>query len=207
MYPQPQETRQRKVIDSNELQEAESGGEDLRAPCERSALATDGAGDVAPAKPKRPKTGAPQGNKNAYRHGLRQSGDRGDRRLLVLPSSPSRDRWADRLVDALRRKWEEAVVAQKGQLSRADEEAIQTAAKWELHSIRAGLWLRRDSEKITHAERMTASREVAEASERRDRALARLALGANTSDNADPFAAYFASRANATPTRPARTSR
>lgn len=151
----------------------------------------------APSKPERPKGGAPLKNKNAYRHGLRQQGDRGDRRLLVLPSSPPSDRWADRLVEGLRRKWEEAVIAQKGQLSRADEEAIQTAAKWELHSIRAGLWLKRDSKALTHAERMTASREVAEASERRDRALAKLGIDGNATPDADSWASFYAKQASA----------
>lgn len=172
-------------------------------PSQREAAATSAApaGDN-PSQSNARKGGAQKGNLNRYRHGLRQTGACGDRRILVLPTSPARDRWADRLVDALRRKWEQAVIEQKGELARADEEAIQTAAKWELHSIRAGTWLRRDHDKMTTAERIAASREMAEASERRDKALAKLGIDGMATTEADHIAAYFAKASSATPQAP-----
>lgn len=135
------------------------------------------------------KRGAQPGNQHRYKHGLRQEGPNGSRRLLVLASSPPRDRWMDRLVDALRQRWEQDVIAAKGKLSRVDERLINSAARWELHALRAGTWLRREHDKLTYDQRIAASREAATATDRRNSLLARLGIDTGGGES-DPWASF-----------------
>jgi len=120
------------------------------------------------------KTGAPKGNINGFRHGLRQGG----RRLLIIGSLPAGHRWAERIIDRLRVEWEQHVIAAKGRLSRADEETIQSAIRWERHAVLATCWLRKGFDTLTADQRLAFSREIAEASEKRDRKLRMLGIDA-----------------------------
>src|SRR5437879_2730371 len=66
---------------------------------------------------KRPKGGAPNGNRNAYRHGL------------YSPRGPKSERYIDRAAGLFRRHLESCVLAEHGEISVLDASLIQSAAE------------------------------------------------------------------------------
>lgn len=189
--PQPSKNLERKVIDSNDLQNDRTDAADLNAPCAQTASEPDSIaplGNVAaPAQTPPRATGAPLGNVNSQKHGLRS--ERG-RRLMILGGVAKGDGYVKRTLEALRTAWEESVVRLKGTLSPPDEAAICTAIRWEQHALRAGAWLRRADATLTPQEKLEFSRQIAEAGERRDKALAR--VGFSGGPPVDPWSALDA---------------
>ena len=112
---------------------------------------------------RRSKVGAPRGNLNAARDGLAIT-------RLCLGTLPAA--WANigRVCADLRRALEDAVVERRGKVTLSDAFTIQTACKWERHGMLATKWLR-DNPEMPPRERLDFSREIAKASEARDRAV------------------------------------
>jgi len=108
--------------------------------------------------------GAPTGNRNAMRHGLRAG---------KLPAGCGN---IENRINVFRRTLEDEKLAIAGEISIVDAAAINTACKWERHGMLALRWLRLEAEKLTASERLAFSREIARASAERDRALAGLEL-------------------------------
>jgi hypothetical protein len=108
------------------------------------------------------------GNLNRVRQGLHIS-------RLSLGNLPPR--WANvgRVCAALRRELESAVMALRGEVSLADACTIQRACRWERHALLAQKWLR-DNPDLPPAERLEFSKQIAQAGEKRDRALKSLGL-------------------------------
>jgi len=111
-----------------------------------------------------PRGGAPFGNRNAMRHGLRAGS---------LPKGAS---YIAREMVALRREIEDAVLARRGRIELYEAALIQTAVRWERHALLAQRWLRLNAETMTHEERVRYSREIARASSERDKCLKLLGL-------------------------------
>lgn len=123
-----------------------------------------------PAKQKR-KGGAPKGNGNAIRHGLR--GVRG----------PKGDRYIDSNVFEYRRELEAEVLDRYGKISVQHAEIIQTACEALRHSWRCNRWLKKDFDGMSHDSRRQYSRDALDALELRNKLTARLRGGGTTQDN------------------------
>lgn len=108
--------------------------------------------------------GAQPANRNALRHGLRAG------RL------PSDARYIENRLAKFRVRLEDAVLAARGTVTIIEAATIQTVLRWERHAALAQRWLRLHAAEMTHADRLSFSREVARASSERDRALASLSL-------------------------------
>lgn len=108
--------------------------------------------------------GAPEGNSNSVRHGLRAG------------NLPKGLRWVEHRVNGFRRIVEEAVIELKGRISLTDAAAINTAIRWERHAILAGAWLRKACDTMNHDQRLKYSEAVAKASDARDRHIRSLGL-------------------------------
>lgn len=127
------------------------------------------------------KAGAPRGNRNALRHGLRAG---------RLPPGCGAIR---RAIDELRRSLEDAVSAARGTVNLLDATRIQSALRHETHAQLCRRWMR--LEEGLDADRMlTFAREVVRATESRDRAIAALNLGGGGPDPLDALRAALASR-------------
>lgn len=119
------------------------------------------------------KGGAPAGNANAMRHGLKAA------------KLPAGCKYIEHAINALRRQLEAAVVSLRREVTLLDAAAIQTACKWEKHGRLAEHWLRHEHEKLTPTERLNFSREAARAAAERDKALASLRLDGKPDDAFD----------------------
>lgn len=117
---------------------------------------------VPPKQPRR--VGAPVGNANRTRHGMRGAG---------LPPGCGH---IQRATCAFRREVEAAVLEARGEITLVDAASINTAFRAERHAQLAQRWLAVEAESMTPADRLNYSREVARASELRDKALAALDL-------------------------------
>jgi hypothetical protein len=118
------------------------------------------------------RSGAPRGNSYATKHGLRSAG-------IKTGMMPKGARYIQHRINALRRELEAAVVAAKGEVSLVDAATIQTAVKYEAHGCLAQRWLRLNEGEMKPLERLQFSREIANASSQRDKAIAALELGRN----------------------------
>jgi len=105
--------------------------------------------------------------RNNLKHGLR---------TVSLGSVPAGASYVGRLTMRLRREVENAVVASKGSVDLMDSCHINTAVKWERHSLLCTLWLRKQAPTMSHDQRLAYSRAIAKASECRDKALEKLGL-------------------------------
>lgn len=108
--------------------------------------------------------GAPIGNANRMRHGLRGSG---------LPAGCGHIRKA---VNDFRRQLEDAILEARGEITLVDAANVSTAFRWEKHAQLAQRWLRLEAESMSPADRLAYSRDVARASAERDKAIAALGL-------------------------------
>ena len=111
------------------------------------------------------KPGAPKENLNGAKHYLSAGG---------WPADATHDR---RLVAKFGRVLRDEVLAAGGKLDIMTGATIQTVLRWERHARLAARWLRREGEKMEPAERLHFSKEVAMASERRDKAMRLLRIG------------------------------
>ena len=73
---------------------------------------------------------------------------------------------------------EDAVLANRNEVSILDAACIQTCLRWERHAALAQRWLVKADNELKPEQRLTFSREVARASSERDKALATLRLDA-----------------------------
>lgn len=110
------------------------------------------------------KSGPPKGHGNAIRHGL------------SCGRLPKQARYIEHRINSLRRQLEEAVQQVRGKITLSDAANIQTALRWERHSMLAQRWLRVEGEKLAPMERLNFSREICKASTERDKALTALQL-------------------------------
>jgi len=113
---------------------------------------------------KKGRSGAPRGNRNALRHGLK-SGE-----------LPKDCKYVEIRINVIRRNIEDAVIACKGKVSLTDAAYINTAIKWERYSILSHRWLTREYKKLPITERLKITKEIATSSEKRDAALEALYL-------------------------------
>jgi hypothetical protein len=123
------------------------------------------------------KQGAPIGNRNSLRHGLRAGS---------LPKGAS---YIKREINLLRREIETAVMNRHGEIDLYRAALIQTAIRWERHGMLVQRWLRREAGEMDAAQRLAYSRDIARASESRDRCLKE--LGLNAGDHADILDALY----------------
>ena len=110
------------------------------------------------------KTGAPQKNRNAMRHGLRAG---------QLPKGAS---YIKRDCDALRRVIEDVLLAKHGEIDIYKSALIQTAIRWERHAMLVQRWLRKEVDDMNAMERIAYSKDIANASTNRDKCLKELGL-------------------------------
>ncbi len=127
----------------------------------------------------------PAGNKNAVTHGLRME-------LNELPADCSRIR---RERYKMRRVLEDTILERDGTISPYQASTIQTAIRWSTHSALAARWLRIEPD-LTIEQKLALSRDVARASESRDRCLK--LLGLDKRDGGNTIAAFY----DASPSEP-----
>jgi hypothetical protein len=108
--------------------------------------------------------GAPIGNNNACRHGLKGG------------KLPKDCKFIEQRVNHFRRQVETAVLAQKGDIDLPDAAAVNTACRWEKHSCLAHRWLVKQWDVLKPEELLMFSREIAKASSERDKALREIGL-------------------------------
>lgn len=116
------------------------------------------------------KRGAPKGNRNALRHGLKGG------------QCPPGAEYIENRVNVLRRNLENAVLDAKGSIGIVDATAVNSALKWERHGLLAQHWLRKQSETLTPTECLKFSEAVAKASDARDKAIRQLNLDRDDND-------------------------
>ena len=109
------------------------------------------------------RSGAPRGNNNAMRHGLKGG------------QLPKDCRYIELRLNAFRRNLEDAVMAERGAVTLTDAAAIQTCLRWERHAALAQRWLVKSTD-MKPEQKLAFSREIARASSERDKALAMLKL-------------------------------
>jgi hypothetical protein len=115
--------------------------------------------------PKQRTPGAPRGNRNALRHGLKSG------------QFPKDAKFIEVRLNVVRRNLEDAVVRTHGSVSEEHACYIQTAIRWEGHAAKAQRWLTKEDKNLTVSEKLQFSREIATASANRDRAISMLELG------------------------------
>jgi len=108
--------------------------------------------------------GAPVGNRNNMRHGLRAG---------RLPAGCGTIR---RSIDELRRQLEDAVLQVHGEIGIVAAAQIQTAIRFERHAMLSQRWLRMHADTMQPNERLAYSRDIAKASESRDKVIATLRI-------------------------------
>jgi hypothetical protein len=87
-------------------------------------------------------------------------------------------------LNAFRRQLEDQILALRGEITLLDAANIQTAIRWERHGCLAQHWLRKAGTKLKPMDQLNFSREIARASTERDRALERLSLVKDTTQDA-----------------------
>jgi hypothetical protein len=112
------------------------------------------------------------GNRNALRHGLKSG------------KLPAGCQYVENRLNAFRRQLEDQILALRGEITLLDAANIQTAIRWERHGCLAQLWLRMAGTKLKPMDQLNFSREIARASTERDRALERLSLVKDTTQDA-----------------------
>jgi hypothetical protein len=110
------------------------------------------------------KGGAPRGNRNSLRHGLRAAG---------LPKGFA---WLERELRTLRKALERAVVEKHGEVDVLAAASISTAIRGEQAARLIGRWLAKECDSMTASDRLNYTREIVKASESRDRAIRSLDL-------------------------------
>lgn len=120
---------------------------------------------------KKGRSGPPEGNRNAMRHGLKAG------------QLPKDAKYIEHRLNAFRRQLEDVVIANRGEVSLTDAAAIQTCLRWERHAYLAQRWLVKAGDSLKPTERLQFSREIARASTERDKALAALKLDRDRADD------------------------
>jgi len=115
----------------------------------------------------------PNPHRNALKHGLR---------TLSLGTMPKGASYVGQLSCRFRRDLEAAVMAIKGEISLMDAAYINTACRCERHALLAQRWLRHNAHEMTHDQRLNYSKEIANASMSRDKALGKLGIDKRQDD-------------------------
>jgi hypothetical protein len=115
--------------------------------------------------------GAPVGNANSLKHGLRAS-----RRQLTLGKLPRGCAHVVSRVGALRRILEDLHIEHHGDLDYKAELIIQSACRHEQAALLAQRWLRISADTMNHAERLQYLQAIANESDKRDKSIAALKL-------------------------------
>jgi len=89
---------------------------------------------------------------------------------------PDGCKYVELRLNKFRRYVEDCVIAAKGEVSLTDAAYIQSAMRWERHGVLAQRWLKQNFDKMTHADKLRFSREIADASDKRDKAIRNLNL-------------------------------
>src|SRR5580704_6418392 len=108
--------------------------------------------------------GAPVGNANAMRHGLRSI------RL------PGRCRYLELATFRIRRELEDACLSKFGEVSVRSAAFIQSICRHEVRSSLAARWLRLEGEKLPIEQRLALLREIGRATTERDKSIDALKL-------------------------------
>lgn len=95
---------------------------------------------------------------------------------LTLGRLPKGNAWIMRVAQRFANALMDAVIESGGRLDVYTLALIQTAVKWERHSMMAQKWLREHIDKMNPDTRLAYSREIARASAERDRTLRQLGL-------------------------------
>jgi hypothetical protein len=112
---------------------------------------------------------APVNNRNAVRHGLyAQHLGKGNNHIR-------------RVASEFRRALESAVLAEYSEIDVVNAGVIQSACRWEVHSLLAAKWLRQNPD-MPVGEKLKFSREIAKGSSERDKCIAMLRLSAGKTD-------------------------
>lgn len=120
----------------------------------------------------KPKRGAPTGNSNRRTHGLTTL-----RHGLKLGKLGKDCRYLENRINEIRRNLEAAVAQCHGSVSIEHAAYIQTSLRWEMHSALAQRYLTKDGAKLSPTDKLYFSKEIANASANRDRAISMLELG------------------------------
>lgn len=113
-----------------------------------------------------------QGNRNATRHGLTAG---------QLPKGAA---YVRRITDSLRVALERAITDRNGgEVSLYHAALIQSAVRWERHSLLSQRWLRQEAATMNADQRLAYSRETARASAERDKCLKLLGLDISAHDH------------------------
>ena len=118
--------------------------------------------------------GAPRGNSNAFRHGMRGS------------NLPHGCEYIAKAIRYFRRQLEQAVFEVRGEVTLLDAASINTAFRYERLAQLAQRWLAVNSEEMSYTEKLACAREAARASAERDKAIAMLKLD-ERQQSSDPF--------------------
>lgn len=121
------------------------------------------------------------GNVKGVRHGLKSNPALGSLRL-AMGNLPKGMRKVELAALSFRKALEAAVADRHGCISLVHALAVNTAARWERHAALCLRWLREHEKELTHGERLAYSREIAQASGYRDKAVAQLRLDAAAID-------------------------
>jgi uncharacterized protein YjcR len=109
------------------------------------------------------KGGAPEGNRNALRHGLRSS---------TLPRGCE---YITRFINVLRRQLEDAVTAQRGKVTLGEALIIQTMCRLETEAQLSARWIQKTKD-LTPSDAVRFQSKVTESSIRRDARFEKLGL-------------------------------
>ncbi len=123
----------------------------------------------------KPQGGAPRGNVNAMRHGLRSGSD------------PKGCSYIGKQAGEFRQSLEAKVLARAGEIDVYESSLIHTAVSWLKHGLKCRRWLKVNFNDLSADQRVTYSREAPRAFESMTRCLK--LLGLDTKPNADPWAA------------------
>jgi hypothetical protein len=124
---------------------------------------------------------APEGNSNAWKHGLRSS--------LVLVAVPPKAAWIKKLMAAFRRDLEAAVVERHGEVSLMRAAVINSASRHETIAQLAGRMLKLAGDEVKTETKLAILDRIGRATDARDRCIRALELDATH----DAWGAYFAS--------------
>ncbi len=113
-----------------------------------------------------PGRSGPPGNRHAAKHLIYAGGS-------LPPGASYVRKLRDRLVQALR----DAVFAKHGEVDLVAAATIQSIGRHETVALLAQRWLRQRADKMTDADRLTYAKAIADASDKRDRAIRSLDLG------------------------------
>lgn len=114
--------------------------------------------------------GAPLGNTNAFKHGLKAE------RAFATGLLPAKCRWIVNRVTLLRKRLESAVYARYGELTLKAALLIQSACRHEQAALLAQRAMRVDGDRMSMSERLSYLTSVGNESDKRDKAMEKLNL-------------------------------